>query len=121
MYRMQLVIQVAPSPRRLVPVVIVARLPLYIRVSEGAVPEHERQRVRHLVLGFAVDDGQGDVVGRGGEGTFGPVDVHQRGHDRGLFEACTDEKQNGHDVPHLVIQKRRSDQVEHIHGVLPLT
>ena len=56
-----------------------------------AVPQHQRERVGHLVLGLRVDDGEGGVaflVGR---------DVEEGGDDGGLFEPRADEEEDGED------------------------
>jgi hypothetical protein len=47
------------------------------------------------------------------------VQIHQHGYNAWRLELRADEQEDGHDVPHQVVQKGGADEVEHVHVAVP--
>jgi len=85
-------------------------LPLDIHVVERAVPKHERERVCHLIFRFPVDDREVKT----GPGRFAPVDIAECRDGRWWFKSRAHQKEDGHDVPNLMVEECVPDEVQDV-------
>ena len=108
----------------------VIRTPRRVFGRVHAVPQHERQRVSHLVLRLARHERRRRLLPIPAAVAIPAalirVHIHQCGDDAWRLEPRADEQEDGHDVPHLVVQKRGANEVQHVHvaaavGACPMT